>query len=122
MKDFESKLKNLRLRQPLQGLDERILAAKSAPTPANMRRGVRQISLWAAIAAALSAGLLGFAAGLAFRGNPTVTISSRLPPASVQVIHHAPSTGDPFDFTRNPEDILPHQVKVTFQILKGSGT
>lgn len=122
MEDFESKLKSLRLRQPSQGLNERILAAKSEPTPANICRGARQISLWAAIAASLSAGLVGFAVGLAFRGHLPVTISSRLTPASVQVIHHAPSIGDPFDFTRNSEEILPHQVKVTFQTMKGTGT
>jgi hypothetical protein len=120
MEDFESRLKGLRLRQPSPELDQRILAAKTQAVPANGRRRVRQMPLWAAAAASLLLGLFGFAAGFAVRGSPPVILSSQNPPASVQVIYHAPSTGDPFDFTRNPDAIVPRQVKTTLQIMKGT--
>jgi hypothetical protein len=118
MADFESKLKSFRVRQASQGLDERVLAAKAGLTPASSGRAVRQIPLWAAMAASLTLGLVGFTAGLATRASPPAISAHQASPASVQVIYHAPLTGDPFDFTRNPQAILPHCVKATLQTTK----
>ncbi len=120
--DFESKLRSLRLRQPSRELDERILAARTGQAPTKICQSSRRISLRAAVAASLAAGLIGFAAGLAVREIPPGGPYGPVSPAAVQVIYHDPSTGDPFDFTRVPGDVFPGQLKVTSQTVKGIGT
>jgi hypothetical protein len=121
MEDFESKLKDLRLRQPSPELDERVLAVKAEQVRAGMCQGARRIPLWAAAAAALTAGFIGFAAGIAFRASTPASLSGSAPPASVQVIYHDPSAGDPFDFTSAGGNILPGDLKVISQTVKGIG-
>jgi len=105
MEDLESKLRELRLRPPSSGLDDRVMAQKPQPSlsyPATPWR----VPIWVAASVALVMGAAGFVAGLTWHGERSVVRRPPLAPVTVYVIHDLPSSGNPFDFTQ-PSEVLP---------------
>jgi hypothetical protein len=97
MDDFEERLRRLRTRTP-ESLDRRIEQALAAPG----RSAPRRVRFGWAAAAALAAGVAGFAGGFAARGGgaaASAAPAAALPPARLEVMLVSANAPSPFDFS-----------------------
>ena len=95
---LESHLRDMPLREPSDGLDERVLSLRRL---APVSRGV---PWWLAAAASFVMGAAGFLMGAAWPGEPTASPLAPAPTIQVQVIYDSPGAQNPFDFTEAAHD------------------
>jgi hypothetical protein len=109
MEDFEARLRAIPLRGPSPELDGRVEAQKP-PAPIRRPPSARnRVPAWLAAAAAVVMGMIGFAAGLAWRDEDNAglkgaaaaatPVAAPAPIQHIQIIYQAPSNTNPFDFT-----------------------
>jgi hypothetical protein len=116
MRNFESKLKRLRLLAPSEQLDERVLGVRPerAEGPS---RAPRRIPLWSAAAVSLIMGSLGFVGGAICQSRRLPGTAEMRTPIRVELICDSPSGTNPFDFTTVSDDLQDTDWKV--KVIKG---
>jgi hypothetical protein len=117
MEDLESRLRGLPVRAPSQELDERVLTAKPEREfrPSRLRR---LVPLWAAMAACIVMGSLGFAGGTFYEGKRSAASLEARPPIRIELIYDSPTGINPFDFTSATADFPDEEweVRVTSDV------
>jgi hypothetical protein len=98
MKDFEDRLKGVSRREPSPALDRRVAELFARPRAARATRR-RTIRVGWAVAASCLAGLVGFAAGVAWHGPTPPRTVHPAAPVTLQVVYASPGAPNPFDLT-----------------------
>jgi hypothetical protein len=117
MEDLESRLRGLPVRAPSQELDDRVLSAKpERQFGASCVR--RLVPLWAALAACIVVGSLGFAGGTAYESKRSAGNFEARPPIRIELIYDSPTGINPFDFTSASAEFPDEQweVRVTSDV------
>ncbi len=120
MDDLERKLRSLRLREPSDSLDVRVLnpEAPGAETRPGIPWMRRPVPLWLAAAACVLMVLAGLAAGRLWSGGPRSPGEAPQPVVQLQVIYTGPER-NPFDYTQTTQDFLPGPVEVDVHVEGG---
>jgi hypothetical protein len=117
MEDLEPKLKKLSVRAASHELDDRVLSAKpERQFGASCVR--RLVPLWAALAACIVVGSLGFAGGTAYESKRSAASLEARPPIRIELIYDSPTGINPFDFTSATADFPDEEweVRVTSDV------
>lgn len=107
MDELESRLRQIPLKPPVH-LDRRMEALFSKPPVVRENRS-RSVAMGWAVAASLAMGVIGFAAGVTWRGYDLER--QAIGTKELQIIIKN-SDVQPFDFTVNKEKQIPKQTKI----------
>ena len=118
MDDLEANLRKLPLRVPSPMLDLRV-AAQMPQRPTEQPAPRWRVPLWSAAAASIAMAIVGFGAGVAWRGEKPAVGVPIAPPVTVQVIYNAPASGNPFDFTHASEFLPAGEMEAKIQTGRG---
>jgi hypothetical protein len=120
MDEIEARLKRLSLRQPSAALDHRVLSQAPQMSPVESPRPRWAVPLWAAAAASMAIGGIGFMAGMAVRTDRPGAVAEEPPPVTTDVLCQSPEGRNPFDLTQFADPLLPGKPVVSVQISKGT--